>query len=62
MATDHAQAPTNGVNGHADTKPESEVPNSEVAWYFVEQYYKTLSATPDKLYVSPSLPYARTPS
>lgn len=30
----------------------SEIPKDEVGWYFVEQYYTTLSKTPDKLYVS----------
>jgi hypothetical protein len=30
----------------------SEIPKDEVGWYFVEQYYTTLSKSPDKLYVS----------
>ena len=30
----------------------SEIPKDEVGWYFVEQYYTTLSRSPDKLYVS----------
>lgn len=29
----------------------SEIPKDEVGWYFVEQYYTTLSKTPDRLYV-----------
>ncbi|KAJ4293271.1 hypothetical protein N0V90_008553 [Kalmusia sp. IMI 367209] len=29
----------------------SEIPKDEVGWYFVEQYYTTLSRTPDKLYL-----------
>lgn len=33
----------------------SEIPKDEVGWYFVEQYYTTLSRSPDKLYVSQSL-------
>lgn len=28
-----------------------QIPKDEVGWYFVEQYYTTLSKTPDKLYV-----------
>ena len=31
----------------------SSVPKDEVGWYFVEQYYTTLSKTPEKLHVSP---------
>lgn len=27
------------------------IPKDEVGWYFVEQYYTTLSKTPEKLYV-----------
>lgn len=30
----------------------SEIPKDEVGWYFVEQYYTTLSKSPDRLYVS----------
>ena len=29
-----------------------EVPKDEVGWYFVEQYYTTMSKSPEKLYVS----------
>jgi hypothetical protein len=29
----------------------SEIPKDEVGWYFVEQYYTTLSKSPDRLYV-----------
>jgi len=28
-----------------------EIPKDEVGWYFVEQYYTTLSRSPEKLYV-----------
>lgn len=31
--------------------PASEVPKDEVGWYFVEQYYTTLSKNPEKLHV-----------
>jgi hypothetical protein len=33
----------------------AEIPKDEVGWYFVEQYYTTLSRTPDKLFVCPLL-------
>lgn len=29
----------------------NEIPKDEVGWYFVEQYYTTLSRSPEKLYV-----------
>jgi len=29
-----------------------DIPKDEVGWYFVEQYYTTLSRSPEKLYVS----------
>ncbi|KAH8723941.1 hypothetical protein GQ44DRAFT_619180 [Phaeosphaeriaceae sp. PMI808] len=35
----------------AQQAPPSEVPKDEVGWYFVEQYYTTLSKTPDRLYL-----------
>tara|TARA_R110002003_G_scaffold645_6_gene20973 strand:- start:16172 stop:16519 length:348 start_codon:yes stop_codon:yes gene_type:complete len=34
----------------------AEVPKDEVGWYFVEQYYTTLSKSPDRLYVSHTAP------
>lgn len=36
----------------AAANPQPEIPKDEVGWYFVEQYYTTLSRTPEKLYVS----------
>lgn len=33
------------------TSQQPEVSKEEVAWYFVEQYYTTMSRTPEKLYV-----------
>lgn len=30
---------------------QSDIPKDEVGWYFVEQYYKTLSRTPERLYL-----------
>lgn len=35
----------------AQQAPASEVPKDEVGWYFVEQYYTTLSKSPERLYV-----------
>ena len=43
-----ATAPTQASN--SGTKDE--VPKDEVGWYFVEQYYTTLSRSPEKLTVS----------
>lgn len=43
-----APAPsTNGVSSGS-----TEVPQDQVGWYFVEQYYTTLSKNPEKLFVS----------
>jgi hypothetical protein len=44
-----SQQQEGGQAGNAST---SEIPKDEVGWYFVEQYYTTLSKSPDKLYVS----------
>ncbi|KAF2643263.1 hypothetical protein P280DRAFT_515686 [Massarina eburnea CBS 473.64] len=35
----------------ASSAPAESIPKDEVGWYFVEQYYTTLSKTPDKLYL-----------
>ena len=32
----------------------TDIPKDEVGWYFVEQYYTTMSKNPEKLYVRPS--------
>lgn len=40
------------VSQPAQSTAASEIPKDEVGWYFVEQYYTTLSRSPDKLYVS----------
>ncbi len=34
----------------------SGIPKDEVGWYFVEQYYTTLSRNPEKLHVSKAFP------
>ncbi|KAK3675324.1 hypothetical protein LTR78_004834 [Recurvomyces mirabilis] len=33
------------------TSTQSDIPKDEVGWYFVEQYYTTLSRSPEKLYL-----------
>lgn len=49
---------TNGPTASVDNNTSgaaqgsSSVPKDEVGWYFVEQYYTTLSRSPDKLHVS----------
>lgn len=53
---------TNGsaaINNSSATANEGNggVPKDEVGWYFVEQYYTTLSKSPEKLHVSPLTPY-----
>lgn len=35
----------------AQQQPQSEISKDEVGWYFVEQYYTTLSRSPEKLYL-----------
>ncbi|KAF1366098.1 hypothetical protein EJ07DRAFT_150556 [Lizonia empirigonia] len=67
MATTESPAPTNGnysqgYDSYASSQqqsssqpaqqaPASEIPKDEVGWYFVEQYYTTLSKSPDRLYL-----------
>ncbi len=49
-----AEAPAN-----ADS-PTDNLPKVEVGWYFVEQYYTTMSKSPERLHVSPApLPIPR---
>lgn len=40
------------TNAATSTSGTSDIPKDEVGWYFVEQYYTTLSRSPEKLYVS----------
>ena len=42
---------TETVNGNGYDNSSPEIPKDEVGWYFVEQYYTTLSRTPEKLYL-----------
>jgi hypothetical protein len=37
--------------GATNTSQQSDIPKDEVGWYFVEQYYTTLSRSPEKLYL-----------
>ena len=66
MATTESSAPTNGTYAQGydnyqqtasqpeQQAPASEIPKDEVGWYFVEQYYTTLSKSPERLHVRPS--------
>lgn len=67
MATTDSSAPVNGTYAsqaydnfgasqqQAASQPAqqapAEIPKDEVGWYFVEQYYTTLSKSPDRLYL-----------
>lgn len=52
-ATSHAGYSNSTQSAAAANSTASEIPKDEVGWYFVEQYYTTLSRSPEKLYVSP---------
>jgi len=47
--TNGAAVANAGTNGNNSTS--SEIPKDQVGWYFVEQYYTTLSKNPEKLFV-----------
>lgn len=50
---DQANTPSNGhTTSSSANESNSSVPKDEVGWYFVEQYYTTLSKNPEKLHVS----------
>ncbi|KAF2863389.1 hypothetical protein K470DRAFT_255095 [Piedraia hortae CBS 480.64] len=65
MATEGSAYPMPGVNGHSthntelekqhsysqSTAQKPQVSKNEVGWYFVEQFYTTLSRSPDRLYL-----------
>lgn len=46
-----APAQTSEAPANADNST-SNLPKDEVGWYFVEQYYTTLSKSPERLHVS----------
>lgn len=48
-----APAQQTGASTSADNSTEELPPKSQIGWFFVEQYYTTLSKSPDKLHVSP---------
>ena len=55
QSTTNYQAPPSSSNS-TSTAPtaaaaQSDIPKDEVGWYFVEQYYTTLSRSPEKLYL-----------
>ena len=52
-STNNTTADVNGsaAMSGAASSTSSEIPKDEVGWYFVEQYYTTLSKSPEKLYV-----------
>ncbi|KAF2399384.1 hypothetical protein EJ06DRAFT_538305 [Trichodelitschia bisporula] len=57
-ATDNSTASQQQNNGagytpatQASTSSADKIPKEEVAWYFVEQYYTTLSRSPEKLWL-----------
>lgn len=47
----HAAQPTSATTSQATTSSAADIPKDEVGWYFVEQYYTTLSRTPEKLFL-----------
>ncbi|KAK2068418.1 hypothetical protein P8C59_003055 [Phyllachora maydis] len=46
-----ASAPSEGTNSAAAAAASNNLAKDEVGWYFVEQYYTTLSKNPDKLHL-----------
>lgn len=48
----NAPSTVSATSGAAEAG-DSNLGKDEVAWFFVEQYYTTLSKTPEKLHVSP---------
>jgi len=55
QSTSNYQAPPSSSNSASTAPPaaaaQSDIPKDEVGWYFVEQYYTTLSRSPEKLYL-----------
>ena len=58
--SNYAAGNSNNASSHSGSQQTAqasgaataEIPKDEVGWYFVEQYYTTLSRSPDRLYVS----------
>lgn len=49
QANDYSSAPAHAPQDSQSSN--SEIPKDEVGWYFVEQYYTTLSKSPEKLFL-----------
>ena len=47
----YVSAATPATHTSSSTANPNEISKEEVAWYFVEQYYTTMSRHPEKLYV-----------
>lgn len=50
----NAHLPVNNsavASGQAGNENKNEIPKDEVGWFFVEQYYTTLSRSPEKLHL-----------
>jgi len=45
-------APASSASTTTSSNGAADIPKEEVGWYFVEQYYTTLSRSPEKLFVS----------
>jgi hypothetical protein len=48
-------ATSGAAEGNTGSASGNDLSKDEVGWYFVEQYYTTLSKSPEKLHVSPML-------
>ena len=58
MAAEVGSAPVNGYghnapasNTNTNAPAQTDVTKEQVAWYFVESYYTTMSQNPEKLHV-----------
>jgi len=47
----HTTSAADAAPEASPTPDQSNLPKEEVGWYFVEQYYTTLSKTPEKVHV-----------
>lgn len=47
----HPTSTSTPSNGPAGSEAKNEIPKDEVGWYFVEQYYTTMSRNPDRLHL-----------
>ncbi|PGH17124.1 hypothetical protein AJ79_01262 [Helicocarpus griseus UAMH5409] len=47
----NTQQPSNTAPSHSHSETKNDIPKDEVGWFFVEQYYTTLSRTPEKLHL-----------